>query len=101
MPLDPALAEALADLLGDRFSTAPSDRDLHGRDESPYAAPPPDGVVWPLTTAEVSAVMRLCHEHRTPVMPFGTGSSLEGHVLAVSGGVSLDLTRMDAILDIS
>jgi D-lactate dehydrogenase (cytochrome) len=101
MPLDPELASRLADLLGDRFSQAPSDRDLHGRDESPYSAPPPDAVVWPLSTEEVSAVMRLCHEHRTPVLPFGTGSSLEGHVLAVNGGLSLDLTRMDAIVSIS
>ena len=101
MPLDPELATSLAALLGGRFSQAPSDRDLHGRDESPYAAPPPDAVAWPLSTAEVSAIMALCHEHRTPVLAFGTGSSLEGHVLAVNGGLSLDLTRMDAILSIS
>jgi D-lactate dehydrogenase (cytochrome) len=101
MPLDPQLASRLADLLGSRFSQAPSDRDLHGRDESPYSAPPPDAVAWPLSTAEVSAIMALCHEHRTPVVPFGTGSSLEGHVLAVAGGLSLDLSRMDAILAVS
>jgi len=101
MPLDQHLAASLQELLGPRFSQAPSDRDLHGRDESAYTAPPPDAVAWPESTEEVSAIMRCCHEHRTPVIPFGTGSSLEGHVLAFSGGLSLDLTRMDRILAIS
>jgi D-lactate dehydrogenase (cytochrome) len=98
---DPQLAADLAELLGARFSQSPSDRDIHGRDESAYHAPPPDAVAWPETTEEVSAVMRLCHERRTPVIPFGTGSSLEGHVLAVAGGLSLDLSRMDRILAIN
>ena len=84
MALDERLVGALAELLGSRFSQAPSERDLHGRDESAYEAPPPDGVAWPQSTAEVSAVLALCHEHRTPVLAFGTGSSLEGHVLAVA-----------------
>jgi D-lactate dehydrogenase (cytochrome) len=101
MELDPHLAHSLEQMLGSRFSQSPSDRDLHGRDESAMSAPPPDGVVWPESTEEVSAVMALCHEHRTPVIAFGTGSSLEGHVLAFSGGLSLDLTRMDRILAIS
>jgi D-lactate dehydrogenase (cytochrome) len=101
MDLDPDLTTALDALLGARFSRAPSERDLHGRDESAYTAPPPDAVAWPLSTAEVSAILRHCHEHRTPVVPFGTGSSLEGHVLAIAGGLSLDLSRMDAILEIS
>jgi D-lactate dehydrogenase (cytochrome) len=101
MNFDPDLTTALAELLGQRFSQAPSERDLHGRDESAYSAPPPDAVAWPLHTDEVSAILRLCHEYRTPVVPFGTGSSLEGHVLAVAGGLSLDLSRMDAILEIS
>ncbi len=101
MALDGRLAGALAELLGPRFSQAPSERDLHGRDESAYEAPPPDAVAWPASTAEVSRVLALCHEHRTPVLAFGTGSSLEGHVLAIRGGVSLDMTRMDAILEIN
>jgi len=101
MPLHPILATRLDDLLGSRFSQASSDRDLHGRDDSAYAAPPPDAVAWPQSTAEVAAILRLCHEHRAPVIPFGVGSSLEGHVLAVAGGLSLDLSRMDAILSIS
>jgi D-lactate dehydrogenase (cytochrome) len=98
---DPQLAVELTELLGARFSQAPSDRDLHGRDESAYTAPPPDAVAWAQSTDEVSAILRLCHEHRTPVIAFGTGSSLEGHVLAVAGGLSLDLSRMDRILAIN
>ena len=69
MPLDPQLADRLAVLPGERFSQAPSDRDLHGRDESPYAAPSPDAVAWPLSTGEVSAIMALGHEHRVPLDP--------------------------------
>ena len=101
MTLDPQLAAALQELLGPRFSQASSERDLHGRDESHYTAPPPDAVAWAESVAEISAVLSLCHEHRTPVIPFGTGSSLEGHVLAVSGGLSLDLSRMDKVLEIN
>ena len=101
MALDERLIAGLTDLLGERFSLAPSERDLHGRDESAWEAPPPDAVVWPHSAAEVSQILVLCHEHRTPVLPFGTGSSVEGHVLAVHGGVSLDMTRMDAILEIN
>jgi D-lactate dehydrogenase (cytochrome) len=97
--VDPYLE--LAKLLGERFSRAPSERDLHGRDESAYEAPPPDAVAWPLSTDEVSQVLALCHKHRMPVLPFGTGSSVEGHVLALHGGLSLDLSRMDAILEIN
>jgi D-lactate dehydrogenase (cytochrome) len=101
MPLDQHLAASLTELLGPRFSQAPSDRDLHGRDESVYEDVPPDAVAWAQSTGEVSAIMRRCQEHRTPVIPFGTGSSLEGHVLATHGGLSLDLSRMDRILEIS
>jgi D-lactate dehydrogenase (cytochrome) len=101
LALDERLSAALAELLGERYTQARSERDLHGRDESAYAAPPPDAVAWPASTEEVSRILALCHEHRTPVVPFGTGSSLEGHVLAVAGGLSLDLSRMDAILEIN
>jgi D-lactate dehydrogenase (cytochrome) len=101
MPLDQHLAESLRGLLGSRYSEGSSDRDLHGRDESAFQAPPPDAVAWPQSAAEVAAVMALCHEHRTPVIPFGTGSSLEGHVLAIHGGLSLDLSGMDRIIEIS
>ncbi len=100
MPLPTALHDALAAILGDRLSTSESQLDLHGRDESSLPPCRPDAVVFPESTAEVSAVLRACHEHGVPVVPFAVGSSLEGQVLPTSGGVSLDTGRMARILDI-
>ena len=96
-----AAIEALTAQLGDRLSTSESVRDLHGRDESSFPPAPPDAVAFPRSTAEVSAIVRACAEHEVPVVAFGTGSSLEGHVLAVNGGVAVDTSLMDAILRVS
>jgi len=101
MTLEARLCASLGELLGPRFSQGSSDRELHGRDESAHHAAPPDAVAWPQSTAEISAILGACHRHRTPVIAFGTGSSLEGHTLAVAGGLSLDLSRMDRILAIN
>lgn len=96
------LRHALAAALGDpaRVSTGDSDRTLHGEDLSFHRPHPPDVVVYATSTEDVAAVLALAHEHRIPVVPFGAGSSLEGHVIPVHGGISLDLTRMDEILAI-
>jgi D-lactate dehydrogenase (cytochrome) len=96
--LDPRLAAALRELLGERCSTASADRDHHGHGESYHPTRAPDAVCYPVSTEEVSTIVRLCAQWRTPVVPFGAGTSLEGHVAALSGGVSIDLTRMNAIL---
>jgi D-lactate dehydrogenase (cytochrome) len=96
-----AAVEALRALLGDRLSTSPSVLDLHGRDESSFAPAPPDAVAFPQSTEEVAAVVRACAEHAVPVIPFGTGSSLEGHILATHGGVSVDTSLMDRIVRVS
>jgi D-lactate dehydrogenase (cytochrome) len=96
-----AAIDALGALLGDRLSTSDSVRDLHGRDESSFPPAPPDAVAFPRSTDEVSAIVRTCTEHGVPVVAFGTGSSLEGHVLAVEGGVAVDTSLMDAILRVS
>ena len=100
-PLPNALAAALVDLLGERLTTAASVREQHGRGEGPFDAMPPDAVAFAKSTDEVSAVVARCAEHEVPVIPFGAGTSLEGHVLALKGGVSIDLTGMDAILEVN
>jgi D-lactate dehydrogenase (cytochrome) len=97
-PLPLPLAAALARLLGDRFTTNASICAHHGRDESPHAPMPPDAVVFPDCSAEVAEIARLCSTHATPMIPFGIGTSVEGHVLAVEGGVTIDLARMNRVL---
>ena len=100
MPLPDAFTQALAARFGKRFSTAEAVRAHHGHDESHFADALPDGVVWPHSTDEVVEVVRLCHAHRVPVIPFGVGSSLEGHILATNGGISVDLSEMNRIVTI-
>jgi D-lactate dehydrogenase (cytochrome) len=92
------LISALQQRFGAQFSTGQSVREQHGRDESSYTAPPPDGVVFAESNADVADAVRLCAQYKTPVIPFGVGSSLEGHLLAVQGGISLDVSRMNAVL---
>ena len=100
-PLPNSLISALGKLLGDRMTTSAAVRDRHGHGEGPYPAVPPDLVVFPESNDEVAAVVRLCADHKVPVIPFGTGTSLEGHVLALEGGVSIDLGRMNTILEVN
>ena len=99
-PLPEALAQALRQRFGERFSVAQSVRDHHGRDESPFPAAAPDAVVYANDTAEVAEVVRLCRDHRVPLIPFGVGSSLEGALLAVQGGISVDVSGMNRIIAI-
>jgi D-lactate dehydrogenase (cytochrome) len=96
-----AMVDELAAVLPpDRVSAGESDRRLHGEDLSQHPAAWPDVVVFATSTEEVAATLRWAHERRVPVVPFGAGTSLEGHITAVRGGVSLDLTRMDAIVEV-
>ncbi len=99
--MNDAAATGLGELLGERFATSPSVVGLHSRDESRFAPCEPDAVAFAHSTEEVAAILRICSEHGVPVVPFGAGSSLEGHVLPVQGGVSLDLTAMDAVLELN
>ncbi|WAC74073.1 FAD-binding protein [Roseateles sp. SL47] len=99
-PVPAAMLEALLERFGSRCSTAIAIREQHGRDESPFDVAPPEVVVFAETSDEVAAVLALADEHRVPVIPYGAGTSLEGHLLAVQGGVSLDLSRMNRILQI-
>lgn len=93
--------EQLRARFGDRFSTAPAVLARHGQDESYHTPMPPDGVVFAESTEEVAEIVRLCAAHRVPVIPFGTGTSLEGHIGALSGGISIDLSQMNAILEVN
>ncbi|AYB50732.1 FAD-binding oxidoreductase [Ralstonia solanacearum] len=99
-PIPPAMLDALRAHFGDRVSTSDAVRAHHGRDESAYDPMLPDAVVFARTTEEVVAVAKLCHEHEIPLIPFGAGSSLEGHLLAVAGGLTLDLSQMNRVLSV-
>src|SRR4051794_4909736 len=89
---------ALRQLLGDGFSTAPAQREQHGHGEAYHPGHLPEAVAFARSTAEVAAIVEICAAHRVPVVAFGAGTSLEGHVAALEGGVSLDLTRMDQVV---
>jgi D-lactate dehydrogenase (cytochrome) len=94
-----ALAE-LRQLLGERLSTARGAIEQHGRDESWHLPSPPDGVAFARSTGEVAEIVRICARHRVPVIAYGAGTSYEGHLIPYRGGVSLDVSGMDAILRI-
>ena len=96
-----ALIDALKAHFGDRCSTAMAVREHHGRDESSYSMPPPSAVVFAESTADVATAVKLAAQYKTPVIPFGVGSSLEGHLLAVQGGISIDVSRMNQVLRIN
>jgi len=96
-----AVVDDLRALVGDRVSTADAVLDQHGRDESSLPPAQPDAVVFPRTTEEVARIVEVCARNRVPIVPFGAGTSLEGHVLATAGGICLDMTQMDRIVRVS
>jgi D-lactate dehydrogenase (cytochrome) len=91
---------SLAERFGEQYSAAAAVREHHGRDESPFAPSPPDAVVFAQSTQDVVDCVKLCAQYRVPVIAYGAGSSLEGHLLAVQGGVSIDVSRMNQVLSI-
>ena len=96
-----AVLAALRARFGERFTTAASVLEQHGRDESYHTAAPPDAVVYAQSTEEVVEVVKLCAEYKVPLIPYGTGTSLEGHVAALEGGICLDVSRMNKVLRVS
>ncbi|OSZ63383.1 FAD-binding oxidoreductase [Hydrogenophaga sp. IBVHS2] len=100
-PIPEAFLAALQQRFGAQCSTALAVREQHGRDESVFSVPPPAAVVFAGSTQDVADAVALCAQHRVPVIPFGVGSSLEGHLLAVQGGISIDLGRMNRVLSIN
>ncbi|HEY8251936.1 MAG TPA: FAD-binding protein, partial [Burkholderiales bacterium] len=95
---DQSVVAELKALLGERVSTAAAVREHHGKDESYFPYAPPDVVVFVRTTEEVRDVVNICRRHRVPMIPYGVGTSLEGHILAIAGGVSIDLSQMNQVL---
>jgi D-lactate dehydrogenase (cytochrome) len=101
VPLNQQLLASLSQLMGERLSTVAAVCQQHGKDESYHPAHAPDAVAFAETTDEVAAIVGLCALHKTPVIAFGTGTSLEGHVAALKGGVCIDLSRMNRILKVN
>ncbi|MBL4807162.1 MAG: FAD-binding protein [Rhodobacteraceae bacterium] len=99
MTIETAITQ-LRNLLDDRLSTSDAILTQHGENEAYFPATPPDAVAFPLNTAEVSEIMKICAAEACPIIAYGTGTSLEGHQLAVRGGISLDMSRMNAVLKI-
>jgi D-lactate dehydrogenase (cytochrome) len=95
-----AIAEIRA-LLGDRLSTAMIVREQHGKDQTWNPSAPPDAVAFVQSTLEVQAVVKICGRHAVPIIPFGAGSSLEGHFTAPYGGICIDLNQMNQILEVN
>jgi D-lactate dehydrogenase (cytochrome) len=93
-----ATIEELQALMGDRLSTAMAVREHHGKDLSHHALQAPDAVAFAQSTEEVATIVRICARHKTPIIAFGTGTSLEGHIAAVKGGISVDVSNMNEIL---
>src|SRR5271157_5914614 len=100
-PIDEALLDSLHQLLGDRLSTSAAVCGQHGKDESYHAPHSPDAVAFAHSTEEVAAIVALCAGRKTPVIPFGTGTSLEGHVAALVGGICVDVSQMNRILRVN
>lgn len=97
-------AQAVAEvktLLGDRLSTAPAVREQHGKDQTWAPGAPPDAVAFVKSTEEVQRIVSICANHETPVIAFGTGTSLEGHFTAPYGGISVDLSAMNQVLEVN
>jgi D-lactate dehydrogenase (cytochrome) len=99
-PVDAVIA-AIRVLIGDRLSTAQAIREQHSRGEDQSPPTLPDAVAFVETTEEVSRILALCNQHGVPLVAFGAGTSLEGHVNPVRRGISLDLSRMTAILEVN
>lgn len=97
----PALIDALRARFGERFTTSPAIREHHGKDESAFPIAPPDAVVFPQSTDEAVEIVKRCAAHNTNIIPYGVGTSLEGHVLAIHGGICMDMSRMNRILAVN
>jgi D-lactate dehydrogenase (cytochrome) len=99
-----SLAQSIAeigDVLGDRLTTATAAREQHGKDQTWNPGSPPDAVAFVRTTAEVQKIVTICARYGTPVIPYGAGTSLEGHIAALFGGISIDFAQMSRVLEVN
>ncbi|MEK7834546.1 MAG: FAD-binding protein, partial [Pseudomonadota bacterium] len=92
--------QELTQLLGERVTSSPASCMRHGQDESYHAPSPPDAVAYPASTDEVAAIVKICSSHRVPMVPYGVGTSLEGHIAALRGGVCIDMGRMNRVIEV-
>ena len=100
MTIQTAIAE-LETVLGDGITRSKSDLDIHGRSETYFAQASPDAVAYPKSSQEVAQIVKTCALHGCPVVPWGTGTSLEGHALAIRGGITVDMSKMNRILAVN
>ena len=98
--MDPYLEE-LRELLGERLSLSESVRDQHGHDESFHASVPPEAVVYPQNNQEISEIVKICARNKKPIIPYGTGTSLEGHLAALHGGVCINISEMNEVIGVN
>lgn len=101
MPIEAKLLEQLKVKFGDQLSLSPAIRREHATELSRYEPLPPDAVIFAESKADIDFVVDACAESGTPLIPYGTGTSMEGHIHAVNGGLTLDMSRMNTILDVS
>ena len=100
-PIPEEFLQALAARFGSQYSAALAVREQHGRDEGSISAPPPAAVVFAESTKDVQDAVKLCDQFSVPVIAYGAGSSLEGHLLAVLGGITVDVSRMNQVLSVN
>ncbi len=93
--------EELEELLGERLSLSESVREQHGHDESFHASVPPEAVAYAQSNQEVAEIVKICVRNKKPIIPYGTGTSLEGHVAALQGGVCINISEMNKVLEVN
>ena len=101
MALASTTKQRLSSIFGERFTTSRGICAEHGTDISHFEPTPPDGVVFPETAQEVQTIVKACVASNTPIIPYGAGTSLEGHIHALDGGVCIDLSHMDQIVSVN
>ena len=96
-----AVLDQLSPLFGDRLSTAAALCEQHGQGEDSHGCMPPEAVIFAQSNEEVAEIAKACHQHKVAIIPYGTGTSVEGHLLALQGGICIDLSQMDQVLSVS